>query len=131
MSNRLFQVLNRKLLVNFRVCQEEHDLLLDAANRSGCRSLSEFVRVAVLRAAGEIQVSAVEWKAGKSAVPLSSEQQRLIQQIKISASPTNMDRAVDSGEALPVDSSNQEGLLVDRILTVFEDALRSARVARY
>ncbi len=130
MSNRLFQAINRKSLVNFRVSQEELDLLIDAANRLGCRSLSEFVRAAVFRAAGEIDVSAVEWKAGRTSVPVRSEQQRLIQKINLGGSPVKMNSAPDSGPALPVDSSNREGVLVDRILLVFEDALRSARDAR-
>lgn len=35
---------NRKRLINFRVSEEELGLLVDCANRSGYRSVSEFIR---------------------------------------------------------------------------------------
>ena len=129
MNKRLFRAMNRKTLVNFRVSQEELDQLIAAAEITRCRSLSEFVRSAVFRAADEVECRGADPRAAQDPVVVRTEQQSVIRQINTGALPKKLNSASAPDPALPVEASSREGALVDRILMVFEDALRSAREA--
>jgi hypothetical protein len=60
---------NRKRLINFRVSEEELGFLVDCANRSGYRSVSEFIRQRAINGLGPAPVMVEQAPQNATALP--------------------------------------------------------------